>query len=90
MIVPNCPNASRAISGNDLIGFLSRTGGFFALSSNKLVGRGSPLSSRPSKIDVRYAEYWHQAIKLAPNNYIEAQNWLKTTKRILPDTVLSS
>ena len=23
------------------------------------------------------AEYWKQAIKLAPNNYIEAQNWLK-------------
>jgi len=35
------------------------------------------------------AEYWHQAIKLAPNNYIEAQNWLKTTRRILPDTVLT-
>ena len=27
-------------------------------------------------------EYWQQAIKLAPNNYIEAQNWLKTTGRI--------
>ncbi len=26
-------------------------------------------------------EYWQQAIKLAPNNYIEAQNWLKTTGR---------
>ena len=25
------------------------------------------------------AEYWLQAIYLAPNNYIEAQNWLKTT-----------
>ena len=35
------------------------------------------------------AEYWHQAIKLAPNNYIEAQNWLKTTRRILPDPVLN-
>ena len=23
------------------------------------------------------AEYWQQAIRLAPNNYIEAQNWLK-------------
>ncbi|MBD2180515.1 photosystem I assembly protein Ycf3 [Planktothrix sp. FACHB-1355] len=27
------------------------------------------------------AEYWKQAIQLAPNNYIEAQNWLKTTGR---------
>jgi tetratricopeptide (TPR) repeat protein len=27
------------------------------------------------------AEYWKQAIKIAPNNYIEAQNWLKTTGR---------
>nr|ARO90899.1 photosystem I assembly protein ycf3 [Corynoplastis japonica] len=28
------------------------------------------------------ANYWKQAIQLAPNNYIEAQNWLKTTGRI--------
>lgn len=27
------------------------------------------------------AKYWQQAIYLAPNNYIEAQNWLKTTGR---------
>jgi tetratricopeptide (TPR) repeat protein len=27
------------------------------------------------------AQYWKQAIRLAPNNYIEAQNWLKTTGR---------
>lgn len=27
------------------------------------------------------ADYWKQAIQLAPNNYIEAQNWLKTTGR---------
>ena len=25
--------------------------------------------------------YWRFAIRLAPNNYIEAQNWLKTTGR---------
>nr|ARO91047.1 photosystem I assembly protein ycf3 [Flintiella sanguinaria] len=31
----------------------------------------------------RAAEYWKQAIRLAPNNYIEAQNWLKTTGRLL-------
>ena len=28
------------------------------------------------------AEYWQKAIQLAPNNYTEAQNWLKTTGRI--------
>nr|YP_009473816.1 photosystem I assembly protein Ycf3 [Nothotsuga longibracteata] len=27
------------------------------------------------------AEYWEQAIALAPGNYIEAQNWLKITGR---------
>nr|QCI04250.1 photosystem I assembly protein Ycf3 [Anotrichium furcellatum] len=27
-------------------------------------------------------QYWKQAINLAPNNYIEAQNWLKTTGRL--------
>ena len=27
------------------------------------------------------AEYWKRAIRMAPNNYIEAQNWLKTTGR---------
>ncbi|MEM7769263.1 MAG: photosystem I assembly protein Ycf3 [Cyanobacteria bacterium P01_E01_bin.6] len=27
------------------------------------------------------AEYWERAVRLAPNNYIEAQNWLKTTGR---------
>jgi tetratricopeptide (TPR) repeat protein len=27
------------------------------------------------------ADYWTRAIRMAPNNYIEAQNWLKTTKR---------
>jgi len=30
---------------------------------------------------VKAAEYWKRAIRLAPNNYIEAQNWLKTTGR---------
>lgn len=34
------------------------------------------------------AEYWCQAIKLAPNNYIEAQNWLKTTGRITSDNFI--
>ena len=31
------------------------------------------------------AEYWKRAILLAPNNYIEAQNWLKTTGRSTMD-----
>jgi len=33
------------------------------------------------------AEYWKQAINLAPNNYIEAQNWLRTTGRISSDNM---
>lgn len=32
------------------------------------------------------AEYWVRAIRIAPNNYIEAQNWLKTTGRSDIDT----
>ncbi|NP_904201.1 photosystem I assembly protein Ycf3 (chloroplast) [Physcomitrella patens] len=28
------------------------------------------------------ADYWKQAIALAPSNYIEAQNWLKITDRL--------
>jgi tetratricopeptide (TPR) repeat protein len=31
------------------------------------------------------ADYWQRAIRLAPNNYIEAQNWLKTTGRSKAD-----
>jgi len=34
------------------------------------------------------AEYWKQAIRLAPNNYLEAQNWLKTTGRADIDLLL--
>jgi tetratricopeptide (TPR) repeat protein len=36
----------------------------------------------------RAADYWRQAIRLAPNNYIEAQNWLKTTGRSQVDAFL--
>lgn len=45
-------------------------------------------ASEKNNIDVsksmfnKAASYWQQAIYLAPNNYIEAQNWLKTTGRI--------
>ena len=28
------------------------------------------------------ADYWKKAIRLAPNNYIEAQNWLKITGKL--------
>ena len=31
------------------------------------------------------AEYWKQAISFAPNNYLEAQNWLKITGRSTKD-----
>jgi tetratricopeptide (TPR) repeat protein len=34
------------------------------------------------------AEYWKQAIRIAPNNYIEAQNWLKITGRSQMDVYL--
>ena len=29
------------------------------------------------------ADYWKEAIRLAPNNYIEAYNWLQITNRVL-------
>jgi tetratricopeptide (TPR) repeat protein len=31
------------------------------------------------------ADYWMQAIRIAPSNYIEAQNWLKITGRLQED-----
>lgn len=31
------------------------------------------------------AQYWMEAIRIAPNNYIEAQNWLKNTGRMKLD-----
>lgn len=31
------------------------------------------------------ARYWLEAINIAPNNYIEAQNWLKNTGRMKAD-----
>jgi tetratricopeptide (TPR) repeat protein len=38
-------------------------------------------SDRAEALYDRAAEYWKQAIRIAPNNYIEAQNWLKITGR---------
>lgn len=45
-------------------------------------------ASNQSKFEIskslfdKAGEYWLKAIDLAPNNYIEAQNWLKTTGRL--------
>ncbi|MEL6854803.1 MAG: photosystem I assembly protein Ycf3 [Cyanobacteria bacterium J06606_4] len=33
------------------------------------------------------ARYWMEAIRIAPNNYIEAQNWLKVTGRMKLDMI---
>jgi tetratricopeptide (TPR) repeat protein len=45
----------------------------------KLKEEGNPDEGE-SLLD-KAAEYWKQAIRLAPNNYVEAQNWLKTSGR---------
>ena len=33
------------------------------------------------------ADYWQKAIRLAPNNYIEAQNWLKITGKLIENEI---
>lgn len=33
------------------------------------------------------ARYWLEAVRMAPNNYIEAQNWLKITGRLRLDSI---
>ncbi|PZO20331.1 MAG: photosystem I assembly protein Ycf3 [Leptolyngbya foveolarum] len=33
------------------------------------------------------ARYWLEAVRMAPNNYIEAQNWLKITGRLKLDMI---
>ena len=43
-------------------------------------------SSQYSWMDLLHI--WSKAIRLAPNNYIEAQNWLKTTGRGSADVYL--
>ena len=61
--VPALPKASRAMSGNEWIGFLIRAVGFDpgavgdlnGSSGNMEHGLGSPLSSRPKRIDVLHA-----------------------------------
>ena len=34
----------------------------------------------------RAADYWLEALRIDPTNYIEARNWLKTTGRLANDT----
>ena len=40
-------------------------------------------SELAKKLFNKAAEYWREAIRLAPTNYIEAENWLTTTGRKL-------
>jgi len=47
-------------------------------------GEKAKAAGRDEEAEAFYdkaAEYWKQAIRIAPNNYIEAQNWLKITGR---------
>ena len=47
-------------------------------------GEKAAEAGKPDEADELFsqaAEFWKQAIRIAPNNYIEAQNWLKTTGR---------
>ena len=46
-----------------------------------LQGDASQSESNAETLFDQAAEYWKQAIRIAPNNYIEAQNWLKITGR---------
>ncbi|KAG4206622.1 hypothetical protein ERO13_A03G019600v2 [Gossypium hirsutum] len=49
------------------------------------VGNSQAIRQRDSEIAEAWfdqaAKYWKQAIALTPGNYIEAQNWLKITRR---------
>ena len=61
--------------------------------SSTVLGKGTAYSNRGEQAILQgdseiaeawfdqAAEYWKQAIALTPGNYIEAQNWLKITKR---------
>jgi tetratricopeptide (TPR) repeat protein len=51
-------------------------------------GEQAAEEGRPDDADElfnRAAEFWKRAIRVAPNNYIEAQNWPKTTGRSTMD-----
>jgi tetratricopeptide (TPR) repeat protein len=47
----------------------------------ELLSQAEALDTEAEEQFAAAAEYWVRAIQLAPNNYIEAQNWLKTTGR---------
>jgi tetratricopeptide (TPR) repeat protein len=52
------------------------------------LGERAQEEEKTSEADAMFdeaADYWQRAIRLAPNNYIEAQNWLKTTGRSRTD-----
>ncbi|MDX2271102.1 MAG: photosystem I assembly protein Ycf3 [Cyanobacteriota bacterium] len=47
-------------------------------------GESAQQAGDPERAEALFdeaAQYWIRAIRMAPNNYIEAQNWLKTTGR---------
>lgn len=47
-------------------------------------GEQAKAAADPDAAEAFYkkaAEYWLRAIRMAPNNYLEAQNWLKTSGR---------
>ena len=53
-------------------------------------GEQAEASGDKSAADALYdeaARYWMEAIRIAPNNYIEAQNWLKVTGRMKIDMI---
>ncbi|MGB7086797.1 MAG: photosystem I assembly protein Ycf3 [Phormidesmis sp.] len=43
--------------------------------------------SESDKLYDEAARYWLEAVRMAPNNYLEAQNWLKITGRLRLDSV---
>ncbi|MGB3790042.1 MAG: photosystem I assembly protein Ycf3 [Phormidesmis sp.] len=53
-------------------------------------GEQAEASGNTSEANTLYdeaARYWMEAIRIAPNNYIEAQNWLKVTGRMKLDMI---
>jgi len=53
-------------------------------------GEQAEAAGNKSEADTLYdeaARYWMEAIRIAPNNYIEAQNWLKVTGRMKLDMI---
>lgn len=47
----------------------------------ELLSQAEALDTEAEELYTLAADYWVRAIQLAPNNYIEAQNWLKITGR---------